>query len=396
MLKNLACGLLVGAADIVPGISGGTVAFIIGIYEELLASIATINLRALKKLIKLDCQGFFAQVAWKFLLCFVLGVSISFLTLAKGFHYLLNNETLRPLLYSAFMGLVVGSTYYCAKLMRDFSFRSLLLLLLGAVLAFTLSGTEIHPKQSQNTYDVPLSVKVASSKPLTNYNAEKGLLLQVPESHLQVLVSKNELREEALITNCKTGKSLPVKAAMGESDACFLDLWVIICGMLAISAMLLPGISGSYLLNVLGMYGIILGALVDWVEGLKMGSFDFEAFRIVASMCLGIVLGACLFARVINYLFRRFPEATLALLVGFMIGAVRSVWPFWTSSYQLSALHLTSGPLLQVVDPILPEVGSLVFFYSSLSFIVGFSVVLLVEQIAQKKKSRLVMESYHE
>lgn len=392
LFKTSVCGMLVGAADIVPGISGGTVAFIIGIYEELLGSIATINATALKRLMKLDFRGFFSQVAWKFLLFFVLGVAISFLSLAKGFHILLNNESLRPLLYSVFMGLVVGSTFFCAKLLGKFSVKSLTLLLCGAIFAFMLSGTEIHPQQDQVTYNVPLLHPIEVTKPLTNY--ADGTLFNVPESHLQVLVSKKEIHEDTKITNCQTGATLAVNEVIQGKERSFLDFWVIVCGMLAISAMLLPGISGSYLLNVLGMYGIVLGALVDWVEALKMGHFDTGAFRIVASMGIGIILGACLFARVVNFLFRRYPEATLSLLVGFMIGALRSVWPFWTCSYQLSALNLSSGPLLQVGQPILPDLSTWLFFFSALSFITGVAAVLFIEHVASKKRTECVYDQH--
>lgn len=315
-LKVFLSGLSVGAADIVPGISGGTVAFIIGIYEELLQSIASINTKALRALVRGRISAFFSAIQWQFLCVFILGVGCSFVTLAKSFQFCLNHELYRPFLYSAFMGLVVGSVIFCARLLPNFTFKTFCCLIAGAVSAYFLSGTDMS-----------------------------------------------------------------ATAEGGFSDGLFIDLWVVVCGAMAISAMLLPGISGSYILNILGMYGPILGALVAFVEGIKAGIFDFTAFRIVASMALGIGLGALVFARVVRYLFATYRTATIALLVGFMVGALKSVWPFWSYSYDV-AHHK-----LQVIQPILPDVASLSFVVSCCFFALGITAVFFVEYLASKKLS---------
>src|SRR3990172_6790342 len=134
-------GMLVGAADIVPGISGGTVAFILGIYEELLKSIASFNLKAFSYLFRLQLPSFFQAVAWRFLLVFVLGAAVSFAFLAKGVTFLLHHELYRTFLYAAFMGLVVGSILFCARLLPRFDKKTALFLFCGAVAACFLSGT---------------------------------------------------------------------------------------------------------------------------------------------------------------------------------------------------------------------------------------------------------------
>ncbi len=305
-------GLCVGAADIVPGISGGTVAFIIGIYEELLASIASINASSLKMLFTLKFSDFFRHVRWQFLCLFVLGALCSFVTLAKGFQYCLNDELYRPFLYSAFMGLVVGSVIFCAKQLSHFDVKTFCCLLLGAIAAYFLSGTDLVP----NT--------------------------RAPSDDL-------------------------------------LDFWVVLCGAMAISAMLLPGISGSYILNILGMYGPVLGALVTWVDSLKGGVFDLASFRVVFSMGLGIALGAIFFARIVRYLLATYRTATIATLVGFMVGAMRSVYPFWT-------YEETADMRLQPLSPILPDVTSSLFAISMAFFALGISLVFLTEHLASSRK----------
>lgn len=314
MLRIFLSGLSVGAADIVPGISGGTVAFIIGIYEELLQSIASINGHALGLLLRGRIHAFFGAIRWKFLCLFTIGVACSFVTLAKSFQYCLNHETYRTFLYSAFMGLVVGSVLFCARLLPSFSYKTCGFFIAGALSAYLLSGTDLHPKGD-----------------------------------------------------------------MVYSGGMFLDLWVIACGAMAISAMLLPGISGSYILNILGMYGPILGALVSWVDALKAGIFDFAAFRIVASMAVGIGLGALVFARLVRYTLATYRTATIATLVGFMVGALKSVWPFWSVAYD------ANKHTLHVIEPVLPEVATASFAVACAFFILGISAVFFVEYLASKK-----------
>ncbi|MCE5295454.1 MAG: DUF368 domain-containing protein [Chlamydiales bacterium] len=313
-LKTFMSGMCVGAADIVPGISGGTVAFIIGIYEDLLASIASFNGKAFGLLLRGKITDFFKAVNWQFLCVFVLGAVCSFVTLAKGFQYCLNHEALRPLLYSTFMGLVVGSVIFCAKLLPYINLRVCACALFGAISAYLLSGT-----------------------------------------------------------------NLGVQQASVYSTSMFIDPWIVLCGSFAISAMLLPGISGSYILNILGMYGPILGAVVTLTDHLRRGTFDTESFSIVASMVTGICLGALVFARVVRYLLAKYRTATIATLVGFMVGALKCVWPFWTYSYD------ATKHTLQVIDPILPDFASLQFVQSLAFLALGVGLVFSVEYIAKNK-----------
>lgn len=383
---NFFAGVCVGAADIVPGISGGTVAFIIGIYEELLASIASFNLKAFSLLLRFRVNDFLAAVKWKFLLAFILGAFTSFIVLAKGFQILLNDQNLRPLLYASFMGLVVGSCFFCARLLPKLRVSLCGYIAIGALIAFMLSGADLQPKSNERTYNVPLATFLPVTQKVVNYDASQNTLLDVPESQLAVMVAKKIITPESLVIQSSTLKKMPVKSCLDCKANAFFDFWVILCGMMAISAMLLPGISGSYILNILGMYGAILGALVDWVEGLKFGYFDFVSFQIVASMVLGIFFGALVFARVVRYMLSHYREETLALLVGFMIGALRAVWPFWSYNYYLSPMHLYDGVRLQPIDPVLPAL-SFDFALACLFFVLGLLLVFCVEYIANKKAS---------
>jgi len=295
-MRTFLSGLLVGAADIVPGISGGTVAFIIGVYEELLASIASFNF---KLLFRGEFAAFFKAVRWKFLLTFIAGALFSFISLAKGFQYCLQDERLSVFLYSAFLGLVVGSCFFVARMLSRYTLLTALFFALGFLASYFLSGTELLANGSESGHE---------------------------------------------------------------------SLWIIVCGMMAVSAMLLPGISGSYILNIVGMYGPILSALITFVDGLKAGVFEFAAFRIVACMGIGIALGALTFARVVRYLLAVYRDYTLAALVGFMVGALKCVWP-----YRQVELDVTSS----------------LFFLSLLFFAGGVALVFLCEFLASRRAVRV-------
>ena len=391
--KIFGSGLCIGAADIVPGISGGTVAFIIGIYEELLKSIATLNGKALGLLFRGRIKAFFEQVAWQFLLAILLGVACSFISLAQCFTYLLNHEIYRTYLYSGFMGLVLGSTLFCIKQVSSWNLKLILSLFLGAIIAFFLSGADFAPKKSEELFDVPVKeaqiYRDARLAQAVNYDPIQSQLLAVPKSTLSGMLAKQYLTKESVVFAHESTASTTVDKVLGSTRSQLIDPWIVVCGVIAISAMLLPGISGSYLLTILGMYGFILGALVDFIAGVKSGLFDVPAFRILLSMAIGIVFGAALFSRVVSYLLTSYRSATLASLIGFMIGALRSVWPFWTYSYALNPLRLSEGAQLQVVDPVLPHIGSMHFFVALFFLLLGFSTVLVVEKLARRLNKEL-------
>ncbi|HXF29505.1 MAG TPA: DUF368 domain-containing protein [Chlamydiales bacterium] len=388
-IRTFICGLCMGAADIVPGISGGTLAFIIGIYEDLLHSIASFSPTSCVLLLKGKFSAFFHAISWQFLLALVCGISCSFIALAKIITMMLNNELLRNWLYSGFVGLVGGSVYFCARQLKQWKMRYCFSFLFAAAAAFFLSGTDFIPKQAgEARYDVPV-VQQHYLQSVSNYNEEKSCIVGVPESFLAGMMAQKSITPATVIANSYDGHTVTVKEVIGSTKTKIIDPWIVTCGAIAISAMLLPGISGSYLLTVLGMYGFILGALVDWVDGLKHLRFETTAFCIILSMVIGIIIGATCFSRVVLFLLNRFHNGTIVALIGFMVGALRSVWPFWTCSYELHPLRLVEGPQLHVVHPILPDIMSLQFGVSVLCVLLGFAAVLTIEFIAQKKATKV-------
>lgn len=376
-------GLCMGAADIVPGISGGTVAFILGVYPELLSSLNSFNIDAFKKLLKGECVSFFTSVQWRFLLALVSGIVVSLITLAQFFSDILAHETYRVYLYSGFMGLILASIWYCARQLTVWRSVYLVALLGGALSAYLLTSAVLQPNAQETVYNVDIGEQDLSQ---TVVNYQDQHLLNVPVTTLSAMLSKGIIQPETQVT--KVGSNIQVRAdqvALTHFSPS-LDLWIICCGAIAISAMLLPGISGSYLLTILGVYGLVIAALADFVRGAKAGIFEMEAFLILASMSIGVVLGAIIFSRVVSWMLSNYHNATIATLTGFMIGAMGSVWPFWTYQYSLLPLKLDKGPQLEVVQPIFPDVSSPLFLKACAFAIAGFALVLVLERVANKGK----------
>ncbi|MCV2403778.1 DUF368 domain-containing protein [Marinomonas sp. C2222] len=240
-LKVYVSGVFMGAADVVPGVSGGTIAFVLGIYDRLIAALSGVNQQSLSLLLKRDFKGLWAHFDGTFLLTLGAGVLTSIVLMANLVTHLL---AVYPVyLWSFFFGLILASAYYLIQQVHAFSTKHFLLLSFGILIGAALS----------------LLVPV-----------------QVNTSLFMVFVS----------------------------------------GMIAICAMILPGVSGSFLLLVLGMYGFILSAIK---------SVDILVIAIFAA---GALLGLLTFSKVLHYLLKNFRSMTLSLLTGVMLGALIKVWPW--------------------------------------------------------------------
>lgn len=292
-------GMAMGAADVVPGVSGGTIAFISGIYEELLGSISNINLSLLKTLQKDGFKTAWKQLNGNFLISLFIGIAISIASLAKVISWLLDNQPI--LLWSFFFGLVLASVVYIAKQITEWHIASLVLLILGAVLAYWI--TTLNP-----------------------------------------LVSED---------------SSPV--------------FMFFAGALAICAMILPGISGSFILVLLGAYKPILHALKN---------FEIKTIALVA---VGAVIGLLTFSRVLKYLFNNYKNYTLAVLTGFIIGSLNKIWPWKKVLTYRTNSKGEQIPFNELsISPFSFE-GDAQLAMSIILAIIGFGLILLLEKLAVKK-----------
>ena len=292
-------GMAMGAADVVPGVSGGTIAFISGIYEELLNAISSVNLSLLKTLKSDGIKAAWKQVNGSFLLSLFVGIFVSIVSLAKAIKWMLENEPI--LLWSFFFGLVLASVIYIGKQITKWSALTFLLLIAGAGLAFYI--TTLNPLVSEN------------SSPL----------------------------------------------------------FLFLAAALAICAMILPGISGAFILVLLGAYKPVLAAV---------NNRDFASVAIVAA---GAVAGLLTFSRVLKWLFTNYKNYTLAVLTGFIIGSLNKIWPWKETLTWRTNSHGIKVPFnQQSVSPFSFEDNQMV--YAILLAIVGFGLILLLEKLAVKNE----------
>ena len=293
-------GIAMGAADVVPGVSGGTIAFISGIYEELLGSISNINFELFKTLRKEGFKSAWTQLNGNFLLALFIGIFISIVSLAKAIKFLLESKPI--LLWSFFFGLVLASIIYIAKQITKWNFISVILLIMGAFVAFYI--TTLNPLVSENS-------------------------------------------------------SL---------------LFMFLAGVIAICAMILPGISGAFILVLLGAYKPVLTAVNDR---------DIKTILIVG---LGAIVGLLSFSKILKWLFANYKNYTLAVLTGFIIGSLNKIWPWKeTLTWRLNS-HGVKVPFnQQSISPFSYE-GDSQLLMSIILALIGFSLILLLEKLAVKKQ----------
>lgn len=280
ILRPFISGLCMGVADLVPGISGGTMAFILGVYEPLLESIGSFRPRHILDFLLGRWGRILREINALFLFPLVLGMALSIFSLSGLFHFLLNDPNGRSYLFSAFLGLVLASAYFVAKKISKWRKRDIFSLTIGAFMAaaivFMPGGQAYVPHQG-------------------------------------------------------------------------LDLPLIFYGALASSAMLLPGVSGSYILTILGVYPFVIGA----VMGLNV--------EFLGQLFIGIAIGALVFSRFITFLLKRAFALTLGLLTGFMLGSLPAVWPF---------------------EQLVPHFNAMNTWVSVLIATLSFFLVVAIEQIS--------------
>ena len=228
-------GLFMGSADIIPGVSGGTIALITGIYERLIFAISSIKFSFLKPLLKGDLTDFksklFEEIDFELFIPLFLGIGIAFITLAKVISYLLDTQTAYT--FSFFLGLILASAYILYTKLDDLNIKLIIITAIGIILSYIFVGLN------------PIA----------------------------------------------TNHSLTV---------------IFISGLIAICAMILPGISGSFLLLLLGQYQYMLNAL------------NSRNLIEIFVFCIGAVIGILGFSKILNYLLEKYESATMAFLIGIM------------------------------------------------------------------------------
>lgn len=355
-----------GVADLVPGVSGGTVAFVLGMYSRLIEALRSFNFR--------------------FLASIVCGMALAVWLLAPGIAFMLNDPQYRQLLFAVFFGLIVGSSWYCAKQIKKWDFIHFVALFLGIGLSCLLTFWGTIP----GAYDVALekdTMQFSAAFP-ENYDVERGVLTGVRSTEVGAMMARGYIPKTPVVYQSGTLKRVDIDQIVGSwQRLSWIDPWICLCGAFAISAMLLPGISGSYLLMVLGVYPLVIGSVAEIIQGLPRAEISMEPISVVMNLSIGIVLGALFFSRLISWLLQNYSSQTLALLLGFMVGALGAVWPFWSYRWVLHPLRLDKGVMLEPLSLTVPSL----FTLSSLTVLfVSIVSCLAVLWLEKQARSRLL------
>ena len=285
-------GAAMGAADIVPGVSGGTIALITGIYEELISSIKNINSKLFKILLKNGIKEFWSALNGNFLLVLLTGIFTSVILLAQVIVFLLVNHEFK--LWGFFFGLIIASAFLILKDIHSHNIKSMLLMLFGILIAATISLS--------STTSFPNS-----------------------------------------------------------------DIFIFITGSIAITAMILPGISGSFILLLLSKYEFIINAIKD---------FDI---RVILVFGLGCICGLLIFSRFLHFLFQNYKDNLLSVLSGFLIGSLIKIWPFrMVIETRIDSDGIEEAMITQPVIPTSQDIESILMFL--LFSIFGYLLITLIQK----------------
>lgn len=320
-------GLCMGAANKVPGVSGGIVAFVGGFYEEFIYSLQKINGKAFLLLLSGRFKSFYQYVNGTFLSLLIFGMLVSYFSISKVLDYFLEQNELY--VWAAFFGMILGSIYFIAKDFRHWSKR-------------TISAGII------------------------------GLIIGISISFLNPAKQNDDL------------------------------IFVFLCGMISVSGMTLPGLSGSFILILLGNYVLLLvdsvNALYNTVAEVVHGDLSFidnnerlNTLKILAVFTTGSAVGLVTLSHILSYVLKRYKHITTAVIIGFITGSLGVVWPWKNTNYKID----TTGNLIfdsnnkQVInnyERYLPNVGETETWWATFFTLVGISILIGLDWYGKNRK----------
>ena len=293
-----------GIAEVIPGVSGGTIAFITGIYEKLLNTIKAFSPSLFATFKESGVGGVWSAINGQFLITLAIGMGLGVIVGVFGVTHLL--ETYPEMLWAFFFGLIISSAIFIGKQVSAWSVVEIIALLVGIAIAFYI--TVANPAQGNEA------------------------------------------------------------------------LWyVFLSGTIAISALMLPGISGSFILLIMGMYSFIIPTVKN-----ALTTFDSESLLIMGVFAAGCLLGLMTFSRVLSWTFKHYKNPTLALLTGFMLGSLNKLWP-WRNV--LSTRVNSKGEVVPFIEQsVLPSAyeGNPYIIGVLVSMLIGFISVFIMERLGSK------------
>ena len=319
-------GVAMGAANKVPGVSGGIVAFVAGFYEELIDSLQKFNLKALSLLFKREWYEFYVYVNGRFLTLLFSGVIISYFSVSLILDYLIKYYEIQVL--AVFFGMILASLYFVYHEIDKWKFKTILFFIIGLFIGLT----------------------IMLSKPLT------------------------------------------------ENDGLF---FVFFCGVISVSGMTLPGLSGSFLLLLLGNYTLLLVDSVNAIyytlgDLIKMNleftndTHRMKLLRLAVIFSLGSISGLIFFSNILSYVLKKYYQITIAIIIGFISGSLGVIWPWREKVFKLNEKgdiinNSIGNPEIAYYDYLLPNIKTIDFWFLILFIILGAIVVTLLERYGVKK-----------
>ena len=298
-IKLVLKGFCIGVANIIPGISGGTIAFILGIYEELIRAIKSFDLKFIRLMCCCRFKEAFSAIPVKFLGPLLLGIASAILTLSKIFSQLLQSKPV--LIYSFFFGLILATIPIMARIIKNWT---------------------------------PAKVVSVSLTTLVTYFFVGMVPFSTPEAAWFIFLS----------------------------------------GALAISTMILPGISGSFVLVLLGKYQFILDAIND------------RDLFVLGIFTLGMIVGIVGFVRILNWLFNKHHDAVVTILTGFVIGSLRKIWPWKEIVRSMTTSHGKVIPVEEI--NVLPDALNGEVLLACWIMVLGFIIALALNSVDGEKTLR--------
>ena len=319
-------GVAMGAANKVPGVSGGIVAFVAGFYEELIDSLQKINLKALSLLFKSGWSEFYLYINGRFLTLLFSGVIISYFSVSLILDYFIKYYEIQVL--AVFFGMILASLYFIYYELEKWKFKTILFFVIGLLIGLTIMLSE------------PLA----------------------------------------------------------ENDGL---LFVFVCGVISVCGMTLPGLSGSFLLLLLGNYTLLLVDSVNAIyytlgDLLKMNleftkdSHRMKLLQLAAIFFIGSISGLIFLSNILSYVLRKHHQITIAMIIGFISGSLGVIWPWREKVFKLNEdgeiINNSIGkPKIVYYDYLLPNIKTIDFWFLSLFIILGAVIVSLLERYGVKK-----------
>ena len=321
-------GVAMGAANKVPGVSGGIVAFVIGFYEELINSLQKINLKSFSLLFNRGWSAFYIYINGRFLGLLFLGVIISYFSVSLILDYLIKYYEIQVL--AVFFGMILASLYFVYDKLEKWGFKTILFFIIGLLIGLT----------------------IMVSKPLTE---NEGIL------------------------------------------------FVFFCGVISVCGMTLPGLSGSFLLLLLGNYTLLLVDAVNAIyytlgDIIKINlefindSHRMKLLQLAAIFSFGSIAGLIFFSNIISYVLKKHHQITIATIIGFICGSLGVIWPWREKVFKLNEVGETiynsiGNPVISYYNYLLPNIKTIDFWFLILFILLGALIVSILEKYGVKKNS---------